>query len=379
MITKKNFIALFLILKIVAGPEIRYLTPPRLSQENILKQVICYRPVRLEKPRIELENSSSKTIIHAYGHGSGGWTLGPGSAQYAVNLLPQLPQDTPLVIVGAGVIGLFVAYNLVKIGYTNITLIAFSFEDLTSHKAGGLFAYMSGNADPVIRSFVNNLAIESHKVYAQIAQQQHQDFRVGARYIPAYFTSREKSDLEAYVGIVMEPAKDVIVDFQNGTQRSLVVYDDCIFINTIYLMGALQQFLRNYNVQFVEQKVNSFDELNYPVIFNCTGRGAQELAHDNSVYSAQGHLLMLKDQDPTTLNYMIEVGINQGVTDDGFEISRHCYLFPKELANAQAGEIGVLGGTFIKKATEATPHHEEFDRMLENARRFFGIETAAIS
>lgn len=374
---KKNFIITILTFSVYicaqADIEIRYLKPPRLEEENILKHVVCHRPMRLEKPRIEQEQYNNKIIIHNYGHASGGWTMGPGSAQYAVNLLPEIPYDTPITVIGAGVIGLFTAYQLIKTGYTNITLIAESFDNLTSHKAGGLFAYMSTNPDDNIRNFINNLAIESYKVYATIAEHKHPDFSAGARYLPAYFTSRESSDLEAYVGIVMRPARDVTVDFQNGTQRQMVVYDDGIFMDTIKLIQELHIFLHSKQVTFIQQHVTSFDSVDSDIIFNCSALGAKSLASNDSgaIYPAQGHLLMLKNQDPSELQYMIELVLNRGITHDGFEICRCCYFFPKQLADAKADEIGVLGGTFIKYADNTTPHLEEFDTVLANARKFF--------
>jgi len=38
------------------------------------------------------------------------------------------------------------------------------------------------------------------------------------------------SFLEPHVGVVMQKAKDVTLDFGNGTKRDLVVYDHGIFI-----------------------------------------------------------------------------------------------------------------------------------------------------
>jgi hypothetical protein len=55
--------------------------------------------------------------------------------------------------------------------------------------------------------------------YKSIAHGTHEDFIAGASIVPSYFKSKESSGLEPYVGTVMEPAKDVILDFSNGTRR----------------------------------------------------------------------------------------------------------------------------------------------------------------
>jgi glycine/D-amino acid oxidase-like deaminating enzyme len=354
--------------------EVRFLTPPQLGPENVLQEVLCHRPVRKEQPCIKREEYNGTIIIQHYGHGSGGWTVGLGSANYAASLLTESEKHSRIVIVGAGVIGLCTAYKLVNLGFTNITIMAKSFDNLTSHKAGGLFAYMSSNPDATIANLVNNLAMESYQEYAQIARQQHPDFTQGARFLPAYFPSRETSDLEPYVlAGIMQPAQDVVIDFNNGTQHDMVVYDDCIFIDTPYMMHALKTFLEDNSVTFIQQEVTDLFALDYPIIINCTGLGAAELAGDQNLYPAQGHLLLLKNQNPVDLNYMIELVYEYGTTDDGMPLSRAVYLFPKKLLGSANNEIGVLGGTFINNATEATPHYEEFGRVLKNAQQFFDI------
>jgi hypothetical protein len=42
----------------------------------------------------------------------------------------------------------------------------------------------------------------------------------------------------------MQPAKDVMLDFGNGTQRRMVSYDDGIFIGTDY-GGQCKEILRD--------------------------------------------------------------------------------------------------------------------------------------
>lgn len=93
-------------------------------------------------------------IAHNYGHGGSGWTLAPGVAKYVVGMLDErlkkekLSKDTPIVVVGAGCIGLFSALELFDQGYTNITVLAENFEGLTSNKAGGLLAPVSMDTSP---------------------------------------------------------------------------------------------------------------------------------------------------------------------------------------------------------------------------------------
>ena len=79
-----------------------------------------------------------------------------------------------------------------------------------------------------------------------MARGTHQDFKLGAIVVPSYFENREESGLEPYVGKVMQPAKDVILDFGTGTTRKMVAYDDGIFIDTAVMMINLTAYLKQH-------------------------------------------------------------------------------------------------------------------------------------
>ena len=230
------------------------------------------------------------------------------------------------------------------------------------------------NNDPELQKSVNAIGVEAYRFYGSIANKQHKDFAEGAVIIPAYFQSREKSNLEPYVGLVMEPAKDVIVDFGNGTQRQMVVYDDGIFIDTARMMHALQTYLKNENVPFVAKKINAFKDIQDDFIINCTGMGASILNQDEQIVPIQGHLILLKDQSPEDLQYMITTFYDQGITSSGQKVIRAVYMFPKHTLGSEENDVGVIGGTFIVGASNATPNREEFDILVKNTKAFFGIE-----
>ena len=361
-----------------AARVVRKMNPPKLDSAYLGKRVHCYRPMRHGSPNLSVEVQGKQLIAHNYGHGGSGWTLAPGSAGYVVDLAQQseqgksLPKDAPITVVGAGVIGLFTAYELVKRGYTNVTVVADKFDGLTSHKAGGLLAPVSMDNAPEMQRIIDKIGVDAYRFFASVAMGTNADFPEGASIHPAYFENREESGLEPYVGQVMKPAKDVTLDFGNGTRRDMVVYDDGIFMDPGAMMKSLRDYLEG-KVTFEQRKVTSFSDLPSDLVFNCTGLGARALEGDEEMVSVQGHLIMLKDQVPADLQSMVLIYYPKDKTASGQEVKRSFYIFPKQLPGSAANDIGVVGGTFIEGATPETPNDEEFQIMIDGAKRFYGI------
>jgi len=333
--------------------------------------------MREGKPNMSIEQIKDKIVAHNYGHGGSGWTLAPGAAAYVNDLLVQemdkanQDQATPITIIGAGALGLFTAHDLIDKGYHNVTVVAENFESLTSHNAGGILAPVSMSNAPEMQGLIDKIGIDAYKFYMTIINKTHPLIKEGAIKVPTYFQNREDSGLEPYVGVVMEPAKDVILDFGNGTQQPMVAYDDGIFMNTPGLMKSLRQTLEG-RVKFEQRKIKSFDEIDTPVIINCSGLGAKDLNNDQEMVSVQDHLIMLKDQNPADM-HMILVYFGDDKTASGQDVTRSFYYFPKQLWGSKPQDIGVIGGTFIKNADASTPDNIEFDIMMNGARKFYGL------
>lgn len=359
--------------------EVREITPPNLNGAYLGEQILCHRPMRNGVPMMTVDTQEDRIIAHNYGHGGSGWTLAPGCANHVNELFITagkkigLNESSPITIIGGGVLGFSTAYNLIQKGYDNITIIAESFENLTSHNAGGLLAPVSMNNEPEMQGLINKIGIDAYKFYADIANGKKEEFINCAKIIPTYFENREDSGLEPYVGQVMAPAKDVILDFKNGTTRKMVAYDDGIFIQTAIMMDQLRDYLTNKLVSFKQRKVYNLSEITGQFIINCSGLGGNDLNNDNEMVSVQGHLVMLKNQNVHDLEYMLLVYYpGQTITEEGYTITRSTYLFPKHIPGSDANNVGVLGGTFIEGATTETKHLAEFNIMIENAKNFYG-------
>lgn len=358
---------------------VRKITPPKLEPAHLGHKILCYRPMRRGAPNMSVEQLPGGLLVaHNYGHGGSGWTLAPGTVRHVVGLAESAglgttyPKDEPIAVLGAGVIGLFTAYELLNRGYSNITITAASFDDLTSHNAGGLLAPVSMDNAPDMQALIDQVGVDAYRFYAEVARGENNHFAAGAKIVPTYFETREESGLEPYVGKVMEPAKDVVLDFGNGTTRPMVAYDDGIFIDTATMMKSLTDYLRS-RTTFAQMKVTSFKELDSRVVFNSSGLGAGTLNADAEMVPVQGHLIMLRDQVPEDLQYMILVYFDKDHTESGQVVKRSLYVFPKHLPGSGPADVGVVGGTFIEGSTPNTPNPEEFDIMMRGARRFYGV------
>ncbi len=355
--------------------EIRKIIPPNLDNCHFGQKILCYRPVRKDSPMMIVgDEKEGKVIAHNYGHGGSGWTLAPGAAYYVNDLLIKKyspPKDASITIVGAGVIGLFTAYDLIKKDFRNIRIFADKFDNLTSHKAGGQLAIASMSNSPDVNRLINEIGINTYRFYDNVIRG-CSEIKGGVRKLPTYFENREESYLEPYVAAgIMRCAKDVELDFGNGTTRPMVSYDDGIFIDTEQMMKNLTEYLKSCGVPMIQKKIQNFSDIEDKYIVNCSGLGAKELQHDNHMIPVQGHLIMLRNQEPSNLEYMLVSSSICKLTGCGEEF----YIFPKHLINGKAEDVGVIGGTFIEGATDETLNEDQFDYIIQNAREFYGLNT----
>ena len=94
---------------------------PDLSDASILRTVSGIRPCRHGGLRIEAErlgsDAGNKTVIHNYGHGGCGVTIGLGTGDEVVRLVDEhAGPDEPVAVLGAGAVGLMAALRLIESG-----------------------------------------------------------------------------------------------------------------------------------------------------------------------------------------------------------------------------------------------------------------------
>ena len=73
--------------------------------EAVIRVIVGHRPYRAKGFRVEREQFDDKIIIHNYGHGGGGLSLGWGSSALAVRKAADL-QPGAAAVLGSGLKGI---------------------------------------------------------------------------------------------------------------------------------------------------------------------------------------------------------------------------------------------------------------------------------
>ncbi|KAH7699319.1 hypothetical protein AAVH_33576, partial [Aphelenchoides avenae] len=192
---------------------------------------------------MKVDEDGQKIVAHNYGHGGCGWSLAPGAASYVGELLAVkmtalgYGKAEPICVVGAGVIGLFTARDLLRRGYTNIIVRAMDFNELTSHKAGatGLWAPLGFRMEfDESRQTLLQACRASGDFYNALLGDPHNPLHSAVKTMPLY----TDSVLPVPDGL-HAPPKPVTLDFGNGIEREMLAYDDAVYIETSEFMRRL--------------------------------------------------------------------------------------------------------------------------------------------
>ncbi len=346
------------------------LEPVVITADTLSENSTDLLAVRASGPRMKYEVIDGVSVLHNYGHGDGNWMLAPGAAKYMDTLLrkhttsvqDELDRSVPITIVGAGVIGLFTAYELIQEGYSSLQIITEHFDDLSSHKVGGLLAAMAPQTDENQR-LLDNARLASYIVYKSIAQGEHPHLSSQcARFMPSYYSSRADSPLEALVAAqLLSPAQDVRVRLGDKTY-DMVEYSDSVFVDTQVVMQELLDYLITHpQVNVQQKKLNSLQEVSVEggVVIDCAGLGAGALTNDDSLRAVRVQQVMLTNQ---LRDYQLFMSVNSLRDNDGQLCKQSFYYTPQSAKHYH----GVIGGRICEEDAPDL-HDDAFDTMLRRA------------
>lgn len=332
------------------------LKTPVLSKENIIGTNVGIRPFRKTGVRIEAEHIGSKLIIHNYGYGGSGLTLSFGGVLEVTNILDnQTTSSKTVAILGAGVVGLTTAYDLLEKGYDVHIYANEHSPNLTSDVAAGIWSPLS---------FPKDLSEEKKQLHLRMQKNAEIRFLksvgdspefAGVRIIPSYSFKTQTSQESDRV----QQREEIIAYFDNGViKRGRRIYelgiDGQVFMND--LSNKVKQngaALKKCHFESLEDILN----LREQIIINCTSMGSIKLFNDQEFIPVRGQLVYFKPQKEIDYLYFHNI---DNLPDDPnlFFVS----IYP-------CSDRIVLGGVYEQNQNEATVTQDVINKIIENGEK----------
>jgi len=308
------------------------------------------RPFRNGSYRLEADTTSSKFIVHNYGHGGAGITLSWGCAAKVADIVRQrvaASHDTKAAVLGAGVMGLTAATRLLDLGLTVTIYSDRKPADTTSAKAGGQWAV----------SVVEFQGKE--RELAEIVKTAYTTFKNGGQAFGVFerpnYTAERSHNLEIVLnlapGLIPPPVELARLPFdghgQSGFEYQTLLIEPPVFLAKLEAdlraRGAVFAPLRKFASR--SDVLNSVAE---NVVVNCTGLGSMTLWSDTKMLPIKGQLAMLRPQP--NLQYLY---------------GQNGYMFPRS-------DHVVIGGTFEEGVNNETASKTVCRSLVRHIASLFG-------
>ena len=331
---------------------------PDLRDERLLGVVAGVRPCRRDGLCLETTRETAGTLrkaaVHNYGHGGCGYTIGLGSAEAAADLVDaELKSNDhdrpPVAVLGAGIVGLYTARELLSRGY-RVTIYADKIIDgTTSAVAGGLWLPTGinfGNTPERVEWFLG-IVRRSFALLNELDPEHYAVERLPV-YEPQWAGDPERYFNNGTVG-PRRPIDAIPVD---GLSIPGLTYE-APFIHTPIHARTIMDDVRSGGGTIVEHRFDAFREvlsLDEPLIVNCTALGSRELFGDGTLCGARG---VLAKFEPQPLGY---------IWHDNYR-----YIFPR-------ADALIVGGSFEegRESTDAPP--EAAAAIIRGQRETFGLD-----
>jgi hypothetical protein len=385
--------------------------------EEGARAAYCDRPCRTEGIRIELEQIQNtnfastakpedntgfetKTVLHCYGHGEYGISTFFGSVQHALALLmktnPDL--DTPIRVIGAGCVGLTMALELKRKGFTQVSISTKEKYSIPSWRAGGFFVPGVGSESTPETRIRENAGMVTYLFFraAQMGKNPYVNSDI-VRWLPVYCPVDEECGAEILGHLRLVPQPDLVtLDFGNGVTHTGYKRHWSYFIDVVELMIQLWDCVERAEIPVIYESVSSFADCPEAIICNCAGAGASQFCADSALIPTRGHFLMLQVTDnwfEPGMDYMITTHVMQ---DGKKEL---LYFFPKPAFVPGSGErsvsgevgthtgdvresgvreqlvcAGMIGGTLVPRSecdADGVRDQAEYAKLAARARKFF--------
>ena len=330
---------------------------PHVSMDAVIRVIVGHRPYRPNGFRVEREQFDDKVVIHNYGHGGGGLSLGWGSSALAVREAADLGPGE-VAVIGSGIMGLCTARLLQDAGWSVTIYTRDVYRHTTSNVAAGEWGpFSTHDEDQVDAAFLARLdwaARVSHHAYTNLTGAKY-----GIRWLETY-------DLyDAPLGQLARPTYDDLFTYQGdldpGEHPFGKRYARRMVTMQIDPGTLLRQLTADFQLAGGKFVIRNFDSranvlaLRETVIFNCTGLGAAALFDDSNLVPAKGQLVYLPPD--AAVDYMTFGGGFGG--EDGF-----LHMFPR-------GDVLLLGGFFKLGDGSRNVEVDETERIVQQHMKLF--------
>ena len=330
---------------------------PRVSMDAVIRVIVGHRPYRPTGFRVEREQFDDKIVIHNYGHGGGGLSLGWGSSALAVREAADMVPGE-VAVLGSGIMGLCTARLLQDAGWSVTIYTRDVYRHTTSNVAAGEWGpFSTHDNDKVDAAFLARLdwaARVSHHAYTNLTGSKY-----GVRWLESYELH------EVPPGDVARPTYDDLFTYQGilapGEHPFGNWYAKRMVTMQIDPGTLLRQLTTDFQLAGGKLVTRNFADraevltLQQPVIFNCTGLGAATLFDDPDLVPAKGQLVFLPP-DPA-VDYMTFGGGAFG--EHGF-----LHMFPR-------GDVLLLGGIFKLGDGSRNVEVDETERIVREHEKLF--------
>lgn len=299
------------------GPGYPYANLPLVeaSWDRIIRTTVGLRPHRPSGFDLRAERLDAKTVIHNYGHGGAGHSLGWGTGALAAEMALE-HSDRRAAVIGCGTVGLTAARQLQRRGF-EVTIYAKSVPPYTtSNKALAGFTPTSGLVDTDLRTpgwdaqFRRAAEIAYEELQLMVGRgygvswidtyrfmnelPQPRQPTGGAAATPPQSTSPPPlRPRDTRIGsVVLQPGEHPFpsryasrtpwLRIEPGIYLERLVRDVILFGGRI----VIREFARREDLM----------TLNESLIVNCTGLGARELFNDDELIPLKGQLTLLVPQ-----------------------------------------------------------------------------------
>ena len=341
------------------------LVPVRASWDRVIRTTVGLRPYRPSGFVVRAERLDAKTVVHDYGHGGTGLSLGWGTGYLAAELALEHDERRAAVI-GCGVVGLTAARQLQRRGF-DVTIYAQSVPpDTTSNMALAAFTPTSGLVDndrrtpPWDAQFRRAVEIGYRQLQLLVGRQ------YGVSWIRSYSLMNDirqrvgpggSSLLPQDVrmgGVVLQPGEHPFPSTYVSSRPSLriepSIYLDAL-VRDVLLFGG-RVVIRKFD------EPRDLDSLDESLVINCTGLGSRALFGDQELTPVKGQLTVLVPQ--AEVNYATFGAIpGSAAARSGF-----VHMMPRS-------DGIILGGTTERGVWDLAPNEDARRRIVDGHIELF--------